>query len=131
METKIHSEISLQHKFIREKGGAAIYPINVFGLSTLNVIYDLIFGERFEAGDETEIFLRDKMRDWANSHNPLFDIFPFTVYLPKYSKSLSSLPAKRDEWNKFFLDKIHECEKRQDTYENNFVVQFIKKVGSE
>ena len=71
------------------------------------------------------------MRDFVDSNNPLFDIFPLTIYLPKYRNWLASLPVKRDEWNKFFLDKIHQCQKRQDTDDNNFVAQFINKAGND
>ena len=129
--TKIHAEISHQHDYIREKGGAAFYPRAVFELSTLNVIHDLMFNERFAAGDQTEMFLRGKVRELIDSLNPLFDIFPLAVHLPRYRKQLAAVPAQRDAWNQFNAEKIAQCKNRQGAEDNNFVAQFIQKAGSE
>ena len=129
MEAKIQSEVNHLLKYVHARGGDAFYPADIFGLTSLNVMHDLMFSERFELGDPVEVYLRETIREFNDSSNPLFDIFPFAVYLPPYRSKLTALHPVSEKWYKFFQTKIHESVEKKDV-QDNFVVEYMKKTGN-
>src|ERR1700690_4376449 len=91
METRIHAELEHLMKYVRAKDSAAFYPVDIIALSTLNVIYDLMLGSRFEAGDPMEIYIRQYVRNSIDELNPLYDLFPVVVHLPPFRGRLGAL----------------------------------------
>ena len=132
METKIHAEFEHLAKFLRSKQNSPFDPMDILNLTTLNVMYQLMFGQRFEAGDPTEVYLRSFARSTVAAMNPLYDIFPFVAYLPPFRQQVAHMRSVSTTWNEFIKRKIHdEGLNEGKNSEDNFVKSYRETAGED
>ena len=99
----------------------------VFLLLCLTLKFDLIWFDL--KGDTAGLYIRGAIRNWVEANNSLLVFFPSLRFLPTYRRWLNSMHAKRDNLNRFFLEKIRDSLKGDD--QENFVKEYIDRVGSD
>jgi len=97
-------------------------------MSALNIIYNLMFGERFDAGDKTGEYLSEGVIYCLKSLHPTFDLFPIVRFLPMFRELLRDIDSRSKKWKAFFDGKVDECLKDTDGKEN-FVRAFAEEAG--
>jgi len=127
MELKIQAEAEHLLAYIHAQNESAFNPIDVFLLSSLNVIYEMLFSQRLAFGDPHQIYLKDAIREFIDSSDPIYDVFPLLTRLPAFTKKLNGLGPISETWNHFFDCKLRESLAAED----NFVTQYCKRAGKD
>ena len=127
MEAIIHSEAEHLMEHMRAQNGIAVDPADSLMLSILNVIYQLLFGKRFEANDPPEVYIRETIKQFAVSADPVYEVFPIVAHLPRYKKKLADMLPVSKKLMRFLRDKIRDCV--ESDADENFVAEYVKRVG--
>ena len=79
--------------------------------------------------DTAGLYIRGLIMIFAEASNSLLVLIPSFRFLPTYRRWLNSMHAKRDDSNRFFLEKIRESIQGDD--QENFVKEYVDRVGSD
>jgi len=97
----------------------------VIQIATLTTINRIMFGDCKEFECEETKDIQSIVRDFSDSLNPLFDIFPLLASFPPFKGQIENLQPRGVRFETFLMNKIDECIKKEDD-SNNFVQKFIQ-----
>ena len=128
MEKRIQDEAVELVKYVKSKNGQAFDMEPILHMSALNIIYNLMFGQRFDMDDKTGRYLSDGVIYYLKSLHPVFDLFPILRFLPMLRDLLENIDSRSKKWKEFFDTKVDECLKDTSGREN-FVQEFAQEAG--
>jgi len=128
MEQRIQDEVSFLVQYVSQMDGGACYPGPVLDHSSMNVIYNLLFGQRFPHDDATGQELRRLGHNLTGYGAIILDILPIASRLPSFRRELSDSARDYDKYLRFCEDKVKESAGSDD---DNFVKEYIRINGSE
>jgi len=130
MEIKIQNEISQLVAAFNSRNGSEVDPLVLIEKALLNVIYNLLFGERLESDEESMKFIRHTSELVHSAFDPVLFTFPIAAHLPVYKKLLSELSTLSDKIITFYHNKIQDSLSKPESV-NNFIKDFVEQAGSD
>jgi len=129
MERQIHDEAGELIKYIECKEGKAFDVKYVMHRTTMNVMYNIMFGQRFEAGDPICDYIMNSAETLNKTIHPVFDLFPLARFVPPFKGLLKDVATHSRKLNAFYAERVKEC-LANSSEENNFVKEFMKEAGT-
>ena len=126
-QSRIHNELEALIGKLRTFQGGAFNPTEVFGVSMLNVIFDILFGRRFDQDDQKLIQLNHLIHTFVNNMSMLPGVIPLTRYFPTIQKKFSNIVKAQNSI--FEILNIEIAHSVTDTMEDDFVKNYIKAEG--
>ena len=129
MEARLQLEVNECIKYIKDRNGMAFDPQRIFQVSTLNVIFSMMFGKRFKSNDPiAELIFRTTFL-LQQSLNPVFDLFPIFRYLPAFKRIIQETVPHSLKLMEMIRDQIEDSLNTSGENED-FVTHFKMLTGS-
>jgi len=130
MERLIHDEAGELIKYIKRKQGQAFDIKPLMQRATLNVVYNLLFGQRFADGDPDCEYIMSSANMLISTLHPVFEIFPLARFAPPFKDLLKDVATHARKMTAFYVDRVRECMAENAKEENNYVKEFMKEAGT-
>jgi len=98
-------------------------PSQILEIHTLKTIYRLMFGK--ESGNDEMEKLQILLRNYQDSMDPVYDIFPLLVKVPPFKGRLEKECVEQEKLVTYYMNKIEKTLQQNNTG-NNFVQEFVR-----